>query len=498
MIDLSHLQIELRPLTGILPNTRNSRTHSEEQVAQIAASIKEFGWTNPVLVDAEGVIIAGHARVLAARKLGMDEVPVIVLAHLTPAQRRALVIADNKLALNAGWNEEMLRGEMASLEADGFDLAVVGFPDEELRALLAGAETEVAAAGAVPPYSPRRLHPPAGGGGTQALQAVTAFAGPLTGPPAQNSIPSLRLSRHHTPPCEIAGGRSGPIALTHKSCYRARSRTPLGPWENSPYNPIVRTKSRKDRWWSRGHGTVIDDGKGNWYIIYHAYENNYYNFGRQTLIEPIEWTRDGWFRTKSSTSKEFSPRVIRNYQIQSDDFSTPKLDLQWTLTGFRTAEEVKIGGGTLAMTALPDALRVLHATASDKNYEAEVKFDVEGDVEAGLILYYSPSAFAGIGAKSGKVFTLVKGQKSNLRSSELDCRGCRHLKLRMLEHDVALYYSKDGAKWEQYPLGLEVSGYQQNILGSFTSLSIGIYARGRSRLVIDRFQYRPLDSEAAR
>ena len=116
MIDLSHLQIELRPLAGILAYARNSRTHSEEQVAQIAASIKEFGWTNPILVDGEGVIIAGHARVLAARKLGMDEVPVIVLAHLSPTQRRALIIADNKLALNAGWDEETLRAEMAWLD----------------------------------------------------------------------------------------------------------------------------------------------------------------------------------------------------------------------------------------------------------------------------------------------------------------------------------------------------------------------------------------------
>jgi len=145
MIALSHLQIEIRPLAGILPYARNSRTHSDEQVAQIAASIKEFGWTNPVLVGADGVIIAGHARVLAARKLGMDEVPVIVLAHLTPAQRRALVIADNKLALNAGWNEETLRVEMASLDADGFDLTLVGFSDEELRALLAGEEPDAAA-----------------------------------------------------------------------------------------------------------------------------------------------------------------------------------------------------------------------------------------------------------------------------------------------------------------------------------------------------------------
>ena len=130
-------QIELRSVRALLPHARNSRTHSDEQVAQVAASIREFGWTNPILVDGDGVVIAGHARLLAARKLGMEEVPVIVLAHLTPAQKRALVIADNKLALNAGWDEEMLRSEVAALQEDGFDLDLVGFSDEELRVLLA-------------------------------------------------------------------------------------------------------------------------------------------------------------------------------------------------------------------------------------------------------------------------------------------------------------------------------------------------------------------------
>ena len=128
--------IELRSVRSLLPYARNSRTHSDEQVAQVAASIREFGWTSPILVDCEGTIIAGHARLLAAQQLGMAEVPVIVLAHLTPAQRRALVIADNKLAMNAGWDEEMLRTEMSSLQDVGFDLDVVGFSDEELRALL--------------------------------------------------------------------------------------------------------------------------------------------------------------------------------------------------------------------------------------------------------------------------------------------------------------------------------------------------------------------------
>ena len=130
-------QIELRSIRALLPHARNSRTHSDAQVAQVAGSIREFGWTNPILVDSEGVIIAGHARLLAARKLGMEEVPVIVLAHLTPVQKRALVIADNKLALNAGWDEETLRVEIESLQEDGFDLDVVGFSEEEIRVLLA-------------------------------------------------------------------------------------------------------------------------------------------------------------------------------------------------------------------------------------------------------------------------------------------------------------------------------------------------------------------------
>ena len=116
------LQVEQWPIDSVIPYARNSRTHSDAQVAQVAASIIEFGWTNPILVGADRVIIAGHARLLAARKLKMAEVPVIVLGHLTEAQRRALVLADNKLALNAGWDEEMLRVEMQDLDVGGFNL----------------------------------------------------------------------------------------------------------------------------------------------------------------------------------------------------------------------------------------------------------------------------------------------------------------------------------------------------------------------------------------
>ncbi len=134
------LQVVTWPVEKLIPYVRNARTHSEEQVAQIAASIAEFGWTNPILAGSDGIVIAGHARLLAARKLGLTGVPVIVLDHLTETQRRALVLADNRLAMNAGWDEDMLRVELASLKEDDFDLDLVGFSEEEIEALLSGSE----------------------------------------------------------------------------------------------------------------------------------------------------------------------------------------------------------------------------------------------------------------------------------------------------------------------------------------------------------------------
>src|SRR5277367_4029768 len=131
------IHIELWPIGRLIPKVNNPRTHSREQIAMIAASIREFGWTNPVLVGADDDIIAGHARLLAARQLNLQEVPVIVLAHLSPAQRRALVIADNQLAIaGAGWDEEMLRIELAMLQEEDYSLNLLGFDDAELARLL--------------------------------------------------------------------------------------------------------------------------------------------------------------------------------------------------------------------------------------------------------------------------------------------------------------------------------------------------------------------------
>jgi len=139
---MNDLHIQRRQVSALIPYIRNARTHSPEQIAQIAASIREFGWTNPILVDGHNGVIAGHGRLLAARQLGFDEVPVIELAHLNDTQRRAYVLADNRLAENAGWDAELLRLELGDLQLMDIDLGLMGFGDAELQDLLAPGEED--------------------------------------------------------------------------------------------------------------------------------------------------------------------------------------------------------------------------------------------------------------------------------------------------------------------------------------------------------------------
>ena len=127
------LSIEYRNINDLIPYVNNSRTHSDEQVTQIAASIKEFSFTNPILIDEQGGVIAGHGRIMAAKKLGLEQVPTITLAGLTEAQKKAYVIADNKLALNAGWDFDLLRVEIEQLQELDFDVSLIGFDDVEIN-----------------------------------------------------------------------------------------------------------------------------------------------------------------------------------------------------------------------------------------------------------------------------------------------------------------------------------------------------------------------------
>lgn len=139
-MDVKPLPYRMMPVDKLLPYARNARTHSSEQVAQIAASISEFGFINPVVVDDKGTIIAGHGRVLAAKELNLKEVPTLAAGHLSAVQRRAYILADNKLALNAGWDDDLLKVELTDLQDAGFDLDLTGFSDVDLAGLFAEPE----------------------------------------------------------------------------------------------------------------------------------------------------------------------------------------------------------------------------------------------------------------------------------------------------------------------------------------------------------------------
>jgi xylan 1,4-beta-xylosidase len=282
------------------------------------------------------------------------------------------------------------------------------------------------------------------------------------------------------------GGTAGPG--TSHMVVLARAKTPLGPWENCPFNPIVRTWSKTERYLSKGHGTIFQSGAGEWFIVYHAYENGYLPLGRQTLIERLVRTPDGWFRTVRNPRGEGEIRKHRNVIIESDDFSAKDLKLQWQFSGLESLEDVELGNGVLTLPCVADGIRAMHAIPDDHNFEVTVKLEPEKGVEAGLILFYNQKVFAGIGIKDGFIFTLSRGEMTS--NPMVEAPRARYFKLKLFEFDLTMQYSEDGFSWKTYPNSLEVSGYQHNMLGGFSSLKIGVYGLGSGRLRIGDFTYK--------
>jgi beta-xylosidase len=283
------------------------------------------------------------------------------------------------------------------------------------------------------------------------------------------------------------GGTSGPT--TSHMAVLARSRSPLGPWENSPLNPLIHTSSAREPWWSTGHATLIDDGHGRWFLVYHGYENGHRNMGRQILLSPVEWTADGWLKPVQPMAKGSAPAIVPNHRIHSEDFSKPELSLEWQFSGIASKDDYRIKDGAVTFQAEADKLKVLHTQAADHNYEASVKLDAAPGAEAGLILFYGPNAYVGIGTSAGRVFNLQMARSARGRA---ECADCRFLKLRLVDDDLSTYYSADGITWKKTEASIDVSVYQTNALNGFSSIKLGIYGKGAGQVKIQQFTYRPL------
>ena len=284
------------------------------------------------------------------------------------------------------------------------------------------------------------------------------------------------------------GGTAGPS--TSHMVVTARSENVLGPWENSPYNPVVHTWSSNEKWWSKGHGTIFDDANGNWFVVYHAYLKDNLNMGRHVLIEPIKWTSDDWFRLKRRAMKEPATISFDNLKLSPDSFESDKIKMQWQFSGIKSLGEVKISDGKLVLKT-DSNMKVMHANTPGTDFDVTVELSTESsDLEYGLVMYYNEDEFVGIGSKNNTIYLLERGRVAN--GPKIKGEGYRFMKLIRRQNDLQVAYSRDGELWSYYPSGREISAYKHNILKGFRNLKVGVFCKGKGTLEIDNFRYEEL------
>jgi xylan 1,4-beta-xylosidase len=292
------------------------------------------------------------------------------------------------------------------------------------------------------------------------------------------------------------GGTAGPP--TSHMVVVARSRSIHGPWENCPHNPIVRTKSRSEPWWSRGHATPVQGPAGDWWLVYHGYENGMRTLGRQMLLEPIAWTADGWPRALGGDL--FRPLAKPRGAAPgghgialsgfTDDAIGTKLSFFRPRPDYR--ERARIAGGELALTGQgsgPADASPLLFVAGDRAYEIIVEVAIEGAVQAGLLLFYDEKLFCGLGLSEGRFHAWRIGQEE--RWPPGGPTTARRLFLRLVNDEdvVTFYHSADGRGWTK-ERSFEVSGYNHNVADGFLSLRPGIYAAGEGKARFRNLTYR--------
>lgn len=283
------------------------------------------------------------------------------------------------------------------------------------------------------------------------------------------------------------GGTAGPA--TSHMVVSARSKSATGPWENSPHNPIVHTYDANEYWWSKGHGTIVDDANGDWWIVYHAYRKDAYTLGRHTLIDPIKWTEDGWYKLDEDR-EAITPRQQGNEMPLSDDFSSGELGIQWTTWGGFPKKDIALKNGSVFLQGKGGSTgygRKLFITAPRHNYQISAEVELQKEGNGGLILYYRDNSFASI-TSDGKDFIIENAAKEVKRVANI-IGNHFHLKLINQKDLCSLQVSKDGKQWETLQENLDVSGLHHNNYRGFFALRAGLVASGKGKVRFDNFQF---------
>ena len=292
------------------------------------------------------------------------------------------------------------------------------------------------------------------------------------------------------------GGTAGPG--TSHAVVSARSRNADGPWEFSPYNPVVRTLSRDDRWLSLGHGRLVDTPDGKWYMTVHSYENGYRALGRQLLLLPIEWTPDGWFRVPEGiTADSAIPMPIpgavqRPFLDPSDGFTAPQLGLQWGFWHEYDPVRFKTGDGALTLQAGGKSLAetsALTTPVGGHSYTVEIDIEADRDCVSGLLLFYNPDHATGILLSSEGIFALLAngGVQSHIE------KGATRATFSIVNdrQEVDFYYRLPGKPWRRMEESAEISGMDHNVLGGFLDVRPALCAYGSGKATFRAFRYWP-------
>lgn len=297
------------------------------------------------------------------------------------------------------------------------------------------------------------------------------------------------------------GGTAGPP--TGHMVVVARSRSVHGPWQDCPHNPIVRTWSAAEPWWSRGHATFVEGPTGDWWMIYHGYENGFRTLGRQALLEPMVWTADGWPR---ATGGDLS-RPLRKPAggkagpvglALSDDFSRNKFGRQWSFSDQQPGNMRRLdyGGSGLRLAGAgtsPGDSSPMLCKVGDRAFVAEVALELSGDAEAGLLAFYNHKAFVGVGFSPHAIKTFEYAQEQQW--ARID-RHNRRVRVRMTnDHNVVSfeYSHDDGRSWQRHTIRMEVSGLNHNVFGGFLALRLGLYCAGTGSVHLRDFRYRAIE-----
>ncbi len=295
------------------------------------------------------------------------------------------------------------------------------------------------------------------------------------------------------------GGTAGPP--TGHMVIVARSRSIHGPWTNDPGNPVVRTVDNAERWWSRGHASLVEAPDGSWWSVYHGFENGYWTLGRQALLDPIRWTADGWFRMTGGDLSRPLPKPkggakLPHGQPLSDDFRTLALGSKWNFfrPGPDERKRVRTEGGALVLKGAgkaPSDGAPLLLIAGDQAYRFECDVEIAPGGTAGLVLFYDDKLYCGLGFDERAFVTHQYGME---RGRPKNPHGRRmRIRITNTRHIVAIHTSADaGRTWQRFDRGMEVSGYHHNVRGGFLMLRPGLYAAGPGEARFRDFRFTAL------